>query len=148
MHSWNIFYARTSHEYTRTHKTHHGPDLGEAITFPLIVFFVPSHKACTQMSFCLGNPKFGIPKFLKLGLLQFWRPITSCANLQLRSSLKTSCSPFRELSNDMLHATYTQINQGDFLLLMVGSQIGNLIPDPSLAITYVLSTQMGHESPF
>jgi hypothetical protein len=57
MRSWNTFGARTSHEQTWTHKTHHGPDLGEAITFPLIVFFVPSHGVSTQMSFCLGTPK-------------------------------------------------------------------------------------------
>jgi hypothetical protein len=31
----------------------HGPDLGEATTFPLIVFSMPGHEANTQMSFCL-----------------------------------------------------------------------------------------------
>jgi hypothetical protein len=31
------------------HKTHHGPNLGEATTFPFIVLFVPGHRACTQM---------------------------------------------------------------------------------------------------
>jgi len=30
----------------------------------------------------------------------------------------------------MLHATYTQENQGDFRLLMLKSQTVNLIPDP------------------
>jgi hypothetical protein len=43
---------------TRTHKTHHGPDLGEATTFPLIVYFVPSHETSTQMSFCPRIPKW------------------------------------------------------------------------------------------
>jgi len=52
MHSWNIFTTQTNHEQTQTHKTHHGPDLGEATTFPLIVLYVPSHGAYTQMSFC------------------------------------------------------------------------------------------------
>jgi hypothetical protein len=32
--------------------------------------------------------------------------------------------------------------------LMVGSQIGNLAPGPSFAITCVLSVQMGYLSPF
>jgi len=41
----------------RTHKTHHGLDLGEATTFPLIVCFVPLHEAHIQMAFCLGTPK-------------------------------------------------------------------------------------------
>jgi hypothetical protein len=30
----------------------------------------------------------------------------------------------------MWHATCTQVNKGDSQLLMVGSQIGNLTPDP------------------
>jgi len=47
-----------NHGQTRTHKTHHGPNLGEAITFPLIVYFVPSHETSTQMSICLGTPKW------------------------------------------------------------------------------------------
>jgi hypothetical protein len=47
------FGARTNHEHTWTHKTHHGPDLGEA----LIVISTFGHGACTQMSFCLEIPK-------------------------------------------------------------------------------------------
>jgi hypothetical protein len=38
--------------HTWTHKTHHNPDLGEATTFPLIVFFMHGHGICTPMSFC------------------------------------------------------------------------------------------------
>jgi hypothetical protein len=51
MRNWNTFGARTSHEQTQTHKTHHDQNLGEATTFPLIVFFVFDHGANTQMSF-------------------------------------------------------------------------------------------------
>jgi hypothetical protein len=47
--------------------------------------------------------------------------------LQLRWGLKQSCSPCQKLSNGMWHDTYTQRNQGDSRLLVVGSQIGNLI---------------------
>jgi hypothetical protein len=57
MHSWSTFGARMNHGQTQTHKIHHGRDLGEATTFPLIVFFVPNHGANTQMSFCPGTPK-------------------------------------------------------------------------------------------
>jgi hypothetical protein len=60
MHSLSTFGARTNHEQTWIQKTHHGPDLVEATTFPLIVLFVPSHGAYIQMSFCFGSPK--IPK--------------------------------------------------------------------------------------
>jgi hypothetical protein len=57
MHSWNNFNAQVRHEQTRIHKTHHNLDLGEATTFPLIKYFVPSHETSTQMSFCPKTPK-------------------------------------------------------------------------------------------
>jgi hypothetical protein len=50
-------------------------DLGEATTFPLIVYFVPLHEAHIQM---------GVSKFPKLGLLQLWGPITLCVDLRFR----------------------------------------------------------------
>jgi hypothetical protein len=37
-----------------THKIHHGSDLGEATTFPLIIYFMLGHGTSTQMSFCLA----------------------------------------------------------------------------------------------
>jgi hypothetical protein len=79
------------------------------------------------MSFCPGTPKLGVPKFLKLGLLRLWSPITSCSNLQLKWDLKQICNSCRKISNDMWHTTWTLVNQGDFLFLEVGSQIGSLI---------------------
>jgi hypothetical protein len=42
----------------KTHKTHHGPDLGETITFPFIVYYVPFHEAHIQMAFWHGIPKW------------------------------------------------------------------------------------------
>jgi hypothetical protein len=45
VHSLSIFGARTKHGHPQIHKTHHGLDLGEATTFPLIVYFVPLHEA-------------------------------------------------------------------------------------------------------
>jgi hypothetical protein len=57
MHNWNIYGAKTSHGQTRTHKTHHGPDLGDFTTFPLILYSMLLHEAHIQMTFC--------PKILK-----------------------------------------------------------------------------------
>ncbi len=57
MRSWTTFGARMNHGQTQTHMIHHGPDFGEANTFPLIVFFVLSHGANIQMSFCPKTPK-------------------------------------------------------------------------------------------
>ncbi len=58
MHSWSIFGAKTSHEQPQTHKTHHNPELGEATTFPLIVYFVVLHGGYIQMAFCPRIPKW------------------------------------------------------------------------------------------
>jgi hypothetical protein len=143
MHSCNTFGVRMSHGQTQTHKTHHGPDLGEATTFPLIVYYVPLHKAHIQMAFCPGTPKWeswdsqswdsqmGVVRFPKLGLPRLWGHITLRADLQLRWSRKQSCSPHQGLSIGMLHATCTQENRFDSQLLVVRSQIGNLTPDLS-----------------
>jgi hypothetical protein len=54
MHSLSTFGARMSHGHTRTHKTCHDMDLGEATTLPLILFSIISHKSYIQMSFSLG----------------------------------------------------------------------------------------------
>jgi hypothetical protein len=58
VHDWGAFGARMKHGQTRTHKTHHGPDLGEATTFPLIVYFVHGHETGIQMAFCPWTPKW------------------------------------------------------------------------------------------
>jgi hypothetical protein len=59
-------------------------DLGDATTFPLIVFTMPSHRAYTQMSFFPRTPKLKVSKFSKLKLPRFWRPITFWDNLRLK----------------------------------------------------------------
>ncbi len=58
MHSLSTFGARMSHGQTQIHKTHHGLDLGEATTFPLILYFLPLHEAHIQMTFFLKAPKW------------------------------------------------------------------------------------------
>ncbi len=45
-----------NHKQTRTHKTHHGPDLGETTTFPFIIYFVPLYEAHIQIAFCPETP--------------------------------------------------------------------------------------------
>jgi hypothetical protein len=71
VHSLSTFGARTSHRQTQIHKTHHGLNLKEATTFPLIVYYVLSHGTSAQMAFCprtpsgsLEIPKFGTPATL------------------------------------------------------------------------------------
>ncbi len=133
MHSWSTFGARTNHEQTQSHKTHHSLDLGEATTFPLIVYSMHGHGTNTQMSFLSRDSQVGIPKFPKLGLPWLGRPITLCSDLQLRWGPKQSYSPCRKLSNGMWSTSFTHGNRGDSWLLMVESQIDNLTPDPSFS---------------
>jgi hypothetical protein len=57
VHSLNTFGARTSHEQIQTRKIHHGPNLGKATTFSLIVYSMPGHGTIAQMAFCLEAPK-------------------------------------------------------------------------------------------
>ncbi len=45
------FWCQDEPRATRTHKTHHDLNLGETITFPLIVYFVAAHRAHIQMFF-------------------------------------------------------------------------------------------------
>ncbi len=51
------FWCQDERRATWTHKTHHGPDLREATTFPLIVYSAPLHRGHIQMAFCPGTPK-------------------------------------------------------------------------------------------
>jgi len=120
-----------SHMQTCPHKTHHGPSLGEATTFPLIVYSMFGHGTSTQISFCLKILKWESRNSHSWDSYNFGGPITLRENLRLRWGLKQSCSPCQEIFNIMLHDTYTQGNQGDSRLLVVRSQIVNLTPGPS-----------------
>jgi len=55
-----------NHKQIQIHKIHHGLNLGEATTFPLLVYYVPAHGTNTQMSFC--------PKTLKWDSCNFGGP--------------------------------------------------------------------------
>jgi hypothetical protein len=77
------------------------------------------------------DTQVGVPKFPKLGLLWLWGHVIFYVDFWLRWGLKNNYSPRWELSNGMSHATCTQGNWGDSWLLVVESQIANLIPGPS-----------------
>jgi len=95
---------------------------GEVITFPLIVYSVANHRAYIQMAFLSRDSRVGVSKSRRLGLPRLWSPITLRVDLGLRCSLKQSCSSCQNLSNDMLHALYNQVNWVDSRLFLVGNQ--------------------------
>jgi hypothetical protein len=73
----------------------------------------------------------GVSKLSRFGLSGLWAFITSRPNLRLGRDLKKICSSPWKLSNDVLHSTYTHRDHVDSRLLVVRSQIANLIPGPS-----------------
>jgi hypothetical protein len=148
MHSLTTFVAKTSHGQTRIHKIHHAPDLGEATTFPLIIYFVPLHEAHIQMTFCPETLKWESQNCQSWDFCNFGAPITLRVDLRFRWGLKQSYSPHWELSNGISHATYTQGNRVYSWLLAVGSQIVNLTPDPSFGHNLCFKCSNGHASPF
>jgi hypothetical protein len=130
VHSLNTFGARMSHRQIQIHKTHHGPDLGEATTFSLIVYYVPLHEAHIQMAFCLKTPKSESRNSQSWDSYNFGAPNFVCKPpIEMRSEAKLY--PHWDLSNGMLHITCMQGNRVDSRLLVVGSQTTNSIPDLS-----------------
>jgi hypothetical protein len=65
------FSVVTSHAQPWTHLTHHGPESGEATTFPHFVFFVARNGGYIQMAFFLRTPKLesrNYPKIVPFGV--------------------------------------------------------------------------------
>jgi hypothetical protein len=100
--------------------THHGPDSGEATTFPLIVFFATPRRGYIQMALFPGTPK-GSPKLSRFGLPGLWAFITSRPELGSGRTLNQTCSSRRELSNVVLHSCCRRREEVDSQLFVVVS---------------------------
>jgi hypothetical protein len=121
---------------TLTHKIHHGPDSGEAITFPHIVFSAARSGGYIQMAQILETPEMesrNYPESVLVGAPWLWELITPDCRVQSRRGFNQSCSPCRDLFNVVLHSQFGCQKEVDFWLLVVGSQTANLTPDPSFA---------------
>ncbi len=139
MHNLNTFGVKTNNGQTHIHNTHHNPNMGEATTFPLIVYFVPFHETHIQMAFCPIIPTTGTR--VTLGL------ITLRVYLRLQWGLNQSCSHHYEISNGMLHITFMWENWGDSWLLVVRSQTSNLIPSLSFGHNLCFKCSNGSREP-
>jgi hypothetical protein len=113
--------------------THHGPNLGEATTFPLIVFSLAPRGDYIQMTFFSRDSEGGVPKLSRFGLPGLWAFITSRPELGSGRALNPTCSSRQELSNALLHSCCRRREEVDSRLLVVGSQTGSFTPDPSFA---------------
>jgi len=107
------------------------PGLGGSHHLPPYNIFCTSPWGPHPNGFLSQDSQVGVSKSLRLGLSWLWSPITLRTDLRSRYILKQSCSPRRELSNDMSHTVCRQVNRVDSQLFLVGSQIDNLTPDLS-----------------
>jgi len=147
--SWNL-HPRTNHKRvsshsghpwvlaqatgTLTHKTHHGPNSGEATTFPHIVFSAPLHGDYIQVAFFPETPKLecrNCPEIVPVGVPGLWELITPDFRVELQRGQNQSCKSLRELSNAMLHSRFGCREKADSRLLVVRSQTTSLTPGPS-----------------
>ncbi len=91
-----------------------------------------NYKAAPKCHFIPQLPSWESKNSQNWDFCNFEGPLLFLADLQLRWSFKKSCSLCQELSNDMWHATCTQlVNQDDSWLLVIKNQIGTLIPNLS-----------------
>jgi hypothetical protein len=130
-----------------THLTHHGPNSGEATTFPLIVFFAALRRGYIQVALFPGTPKLesrNCSEIVPGGVSRLWELITPDCEVRSRRGLNQSCSPRRDLSNDVSHLQFGGWEEVDSRLLMVG----NLTPGLLLPITWVTDVQMANARPF
>jgi hypothetical protein len=97
------------------------PGLGGSHHLPPYSILYASPQDPHLNGFLSQDSQVGVPKFPNLGFSRLWRPITFFADLRLIWGLKQSCSPSQELSKDMWHAIWKQINRVDSQPSMVGS---------------------------
>ncbi len=136
VHIWEHPWVLGQATGTLTHKTHHGPDSGEATTFPHIVFSATLRKGYIQMALFPGTPKLesrNCPETVPVRVPGFLALITPDWKFWLQRGLNQSCSPLRDLFNAMSHSQLGGREEVDSRLLVVGSQTANLTPGPSFA---------------
>jgi len=121
---------------TSDHKTHYGPNSREATTFPHIVFSATLRWGYIQIVIFPGTLKLesrNCPETVPVGVPGLWELITPDFKVWSQRGLNQTCIPRRDLSNDISHFQFGGREEIDSRLLMVGSQIASLTPDPSFA---------------
>jgi hypothetical protein len=88
------------------------------------------------MSFFPRTPKLesrNCPETVPGGVPELWELITPDYKVWSRQGLNQTCSPRRDLFNDVSHSQFGVREEVDSRLLVVGSQIGSLTPGLSFA---------------
>ncbi len=121
---------------TSDHKTHHGPDSGDATTIPHIIYSATLRQDYIQMALFPGTPKLesrNCPETVPGGVPRLWELITPDCKIGSQRGLNQTCSPRRDLSNDVSHSQLGGLEDIDSRLLVVGSQTASLTLGPSFA---------------
>jgi hypothetical protein len=88
------------------------------------------------MSLFPGTPGLesrNCPEIVLGGVSGLWELITLDCEVWSRRGLNQTCSPRRDLFNDVSHSRFGGREEADSWLLVVGSQIASLTPGPSFA---------------
>jgi hypothetical protein len=83
-----------------------------------------------------GTPKlesWNCPEIVPGGVPGLWELITPDCKVWSQRGLNQTCSPRRDLSNDVLHSQFEGREEVDSRLLVVRSQTASLTPGPSFA---------------
>jgi hypothetical protein len=118
---------------TLTHLTHHGPDSRVCHHHtPYSILCDTSRHPRPNVTFSRDS-RVGVPKIVPGGVLGLWELITPDCEVWSRRGLNKTCSPRRDLSNDVSYSQFGGREEVDSRLLVVGSQTGSLTPGPSFA---------------
>jgi hypothetical protein len=104
--------------------------------YSLIVYSVTLDGTHARVSLFPGTPGLesrNCPETVPGGVSGLWELITPDYNVWLQRGLNQTCSPRRDLFNDVSHSRFGGQEEVDSRLLVVGSQIASLTPGPSFA---------------
>jgi hypothetical protein len=112
-----------------------GPREYATIILP-IVYSVTLGGTHARMSLFPGTPGLesrNCPETVPGGVPGLWELITPNCGVRLRRGPDQTCSPRRDLFNDISHSRFGGREEVDSRLLVVGSQTASLTPGPSFA---------------
>ncbi len=126
----------TSHRHFGPRDTPRPGPWEYATTILPIVYSTTLGGTHARVSFFPGTPGLesrNCPEIVPGGVLGLWELITPDCGVWSRRGLNQTCSPRRDLSNDVSHSRFGGRKEVDSRLLVVGSQIASLTPGPSFA---------------
>jgi hypothetical protein len=135
-HSGTPLGVGTSHGHFGPRDTPRPEPREYATTILPIVYSVTLSGTHARMSLFPGTPGLesrNCPETVPGGVPRLWELITPNCGVWSQRGLNQTCSPRRDLSNDVLHSRFVGQKEVDSRLLVVRSQTANLTPGPSFA---------------